>query len=424
MTAFLLILMLLVALADLLSYRNLFSPVVMLNSLFMLILILACQRRYNIALFDDRAVLFIELGVIFFDAGVVFIRLILRVLKKERKESTNLVFRWRFITLLTVIVTISNMLVFYFSMKFLINGGNYIQLRNSLLGYGETTLNTNVMNPVLNLISNYISGPGLYALLPIGILMFFKHKNNLFTIIVFLDLVLNILSSGSRIILLYTTLQILAVISYNKIHISKKIKRISIILIVIAVTTMIILSNLRSSNSLFRSFYAYFSGPVVLFSYWINYVDHFNIQSYGLSFFYPFTWLINAGGNLIGVTFEQVRNVVSWQSLPQDVWVQVFPMQSMNAFSTMFYFFYEDLRLVGICVESFFFGSISGTIFYQAFLRKKTKYLLLYLLGIKALIGSFMIWQLGSTSFFLSLILLLVCIKRENFDKNKFQNII
>lgn len=418
MIIFWLIIISIVILTELLIYRNLFSPIVMVNTLFLLIIILAMQRRYGIATFDDRAILLIEFGVIFFDVGVFFIRLILRNVSRVRVYPTRLIFRWKFITLLTLVVTLGNTVTFFYSMNFLLNGGNYIQLRNSLLGYGDVSLGISKINPIISGISSYISAPGLYALLPIAILLFLKKNHIYFSVLIFINLLLNILASGSRIILVYTIVQFLIVMAYENVHISKNVKRFGVIIISAAVIAVVVLSNLRSSNSLFHSFYTYFSAPVVLFSYWMNYADHFNIQSYGLSFFYPVTWVINAIGSLLGVNLESVKNVVEWQSLPQDVWVKVFPMQSMNAFSTMFYFFYEDFRSIGVCIGSFIFGNVAGFVFYRSFFQKSTKYLSIYLLGVKALIGSFMIWQLGSTSFFLSLILLLLCIKKEVLEDN------
>ena len=383
----------------------------MFNLLFTVIITLALQRKFNLFSFDSRAVVLIELGVLFFDFGVYFVQLILKRVTKARNDSSELVFRWRFIHILVGVVTLSNLISFFYAIKFLLSGGDYLQLRNALLGYGNST--TMVMNPIVAGISSYISGPGLYALLPISILLCLKRKHVLFSFLVFFDLILNILSSGSRIILVYTALEFVIAMVYEKNKISKGIKRLGFILIVVSVILIIVLSNLRSSTGLFRSFYAYFSGPVVLFSYWMNYADNFNIHSFGLSFLYPFTWLINAGGNILGISTEGLRNIVEWQGLPQDIWVQVFPNQSMNAFSTLFYFFYEDFRSMGIYIFSFIFGSIMGNVFYQSFVNRSTKYLSFYLLGVKALVGSFMIWQLGSTTFFLSFVLLMLCIKKE-----------
>lgn len=412
--AFGLVLIFIILLVDIMVYRNLFSPIVMFNALFMLMIFLALQGKYGISIFDDRAIFLIEFGVIFFDAGVIFVRLILRRVTEKRDTPTQLIFRWKYIWLLVSIVTLSNFITFFYSMKFLISGGNYLQLRNALFGYGDSTsIVTNAINPLVAGISGYVAGPGMYALLPIGILLCLRRKHMGFSFLVFFNLLLNILSSGSRIILVYTAVEFMIAMLYEKTYVSKNVKKLGIILVIVAIISIVILSNLRSSIGLFRSFYSYFSGPVVLFSYWMNYVDHFNIQSFGLSFLYPFTWLINAGSNIVGLNIESVRNVVEWQSLPQDVWIRVFPNQSMNAFSTLFYFFYEDFRTVGVCAFSFIYGGIAGSVFYQAFINRSTKNLSFYLLGVKALLGSFMIWQLGSTTFFLSFILMLLCLKKE-----------
>lgn len=412
-----LLIMVLFILLELLIYRDLFSPIVMFTGLFLMILVLALQKRFGMLEFDDRAVLLIEAGVISFSLGVFLIRLVLTSMTKGRNNIPSVIeLRWRLIIPLTVIITFANFFVFAYAIKFLLNGGNYGQLRASLLGYEGENTNVMVISPIVGILSSYV-GPCLYALLPIAIWLFIKRKHLKFSTIVFLNLLLNVIVTGSRIILIYTVIQFMAVMSYERIHISRKVKKTVIFLIVTAFIGVVFLSNVRSSNGIFHSFYTYFSAPVVLFSYWINYVDACNIHSYGLSFIYPFTWLINAGGNLLGLNFEILRNVVEWQSLPQDNWVNVFPPQSMNAFSTLFYFFYEDFRYVGVCLFSFIFGTITSWVYCRAFIKKSTKYLIFYLLGIKAIIGSFMIWQLGSTSFFLSFVLLLLMIRKEKIKR-------
>jgi len=140
-----------------------------------------------------------------------------------------------------------------------------------------------------------------------------------------LNLVLATLSSGGRILLVYTVIQMFIGLSYSKKNIPKKIKKVVIISSIIFFISIIVLSNIRSSTSIYRAFYAYFSGPVVLLSTWMTEVDTYNIHSHGLGFIYPITYLLNSFCNLIGIPNSMLANVVMWQGMPQNDWVGVFP---------------------------------------------------------------------------------------------------
>lgn len=396
---------------ELFTNKGFFSPSVIMTTLFSVIVSLALLRKFGIQNFDNSAVLLVELGVICFVIGVSAIRLIMASLPVKTIPSRTIEFRWSFIYLITSVVTLIIFVSFFNAIKFLISGGSYVELRNALLGYGNTSVV--ISNPLVSSMSTYIAGPSLYALIPIAIFVAVKRNHLKFAILIFFDLFLNVLSSGSRVILLYTIIQFLVVVSFEKIVISKRMKKTVFIFIIVGVVGILVMSVVRSSNSLIRSFYTYFAAPIPLLSYWMHYVDQFNIHSYGLSFLYPFTWLFNASGGFIGIHSNLIQNVVQWQSLPQDIWVNVFPDQAMNAFSTTFYFFYEDFRYIGVLVFSFLFGMISEVVYFRAFTQYDEKYLVYYLLGIKALVGSFMIWQLGSTSFFLSFVILTLCIGKR-----------
>ncbi|WP_278531425.1 O-antigen polymerase [Enterococcus asini] len=404
----------LLILLDFSMNRNVFSPVVIFSSLFVFIICLAKLQLYGIADFSERSVLLIELGVICFDIGCIIIcELFKNYRKKNIKKveyAKDLNLNWKIVNILTVIATFGSIISLFYMTRFLITGGTYIRLRYALLGYNnEPPL---IANGALRFLTSYVTVPVLYALIPFTLICFVKREKKLFSYIVFANLVLTIVTTGGRIALIYTVIQFLAVLAYSNIRISKKTKRTVIAFVGIAFSAVIVLSLVRSSHSLFKSIYSYFSVPVVLFSTWMDRADSAGMYSYGLSFIYPFTYLLNSLTNFFNMPIEFLNNVVSWQSLPQDVWIMVFPDQPLNAFCTLFYFFYQDFRSFGVCFFSFLFGLFSGFYYSRAYLFKSLKYFSVYLLVIKAIVGSFMIWQLGSTSFFMSWVLFMCCFKR------------
>ena len=396
--------------------RKFFAPVVMFSSLFMFIVILAKLQLYGLAYFSEKSVLLIELGVICFDVGSIIICELFKSYKKsnirEMKRDKNLNLNWKFLHILTLIATFGSLVSLFYTMRFLIRGGTYVRLRYALLGYNnELPL---ISNATLNFLTSYISVAALYALIPFSMIFFVKRERKAFSYIVFANLCLTIITTGGRIALIYTVVQFLAVLAYSNIQISKKTKKVVIFIVSTAVLAVIILSLVRSSHSLLKSIYSYFSVPVVLFSTWMERADSAGMYSNGLSFIYPFTYLVNTIINIFNIPSEFLNNVVAWQSLPQDVWMMVFPDQPYNAFCTLFYFFYQDLRSFGVGFFSFLFGLFSGFYYSKAYFFKSLKYFSVYLLVIKAIIGSFMVWQLGSTAFFMSWFLFMCCFKRSN----------
>ncbi|WP_217956057.1 O-antigen polymerase [Enterococcus gallinarum] len=404
--------------------KNFLSPIVLFSSLFLLIITLAFFNLDGMYQVTMKSFYIVFIGVLSFSFGSYFYRLIY-VTSKQEKTSKNFLlkrkeFNFKFLYLLAFFVSLGNIISAFYAFMFIKNGGSYFAIRQMILGYNDA--DPLIKNPLFNILSSYISGPGLFALIPFAMLFLLKKEHIKFSGIVFMNLFFSAIYSGGRIILIYTLVQLLILFKWNNIKLSRKMRRSIIAISLIAIVIIIIISDNRSSNSLLKSFYRYFSGPMALLSYWTNYADVQNINSYGLSFFYPFSYMINAFFNFWGMPNNFLHDIVLWQGMPQNVWVQVFPDQSMNAFSTLFYFFYQDFREFGVFIFSLIFGFISEFVFNKAFHQRNEKYLLIYLLGVKALVGSFIIWQLGSTSFFLSLVLMIVCLNKDkkiNLRSNK-----
>lgn len=398
--------------------QNIFSPVLLFSSLFFFILLMAMLRLNGLKEFSDTSVYSIIIGVISFFIGDRLVckfgekKFFLQTKKIIDDNSLDLKVNWFFLKILLVIVTFGISLVLINAFYMLINGTEYSQIRGVMLGYidGESL----IANRYLDVVVNYFSSPGLYALVPFAIYFFIRRQHHKFTLMVFVLLILNVVATGGRIILVYTVIQFLATLAFNYLEITEKMKKLIIFIVPSIIIVILVLSSLRTSGSVYEVIYAYFSAPVVLLSEWQKAVSEANMWSYGFSFFYPITYVLNAFFNLMGLNIEFLNNVVSWQGAPQHIWMEVFPGWSMNAFATLFYFFYQDFRFLGIIIYSIIYGGLSSFVFHKAFVEKKACYFIIYLVIIRSIIGSFMIWQLGSTVFFVSFLMMLGCFEFNN----------
>lgn len=406
-----LLIMIIILFFSFLLNRNFVSPVFIFSGLFSLIISLALLKLNGIREFTNGAVYSIELGVIFFAIGAILVRSIFDSSKKTKDMSpeNDLLINWKWTKILLFLVTAGTVITLFNVINLLLSGGDYYQVRSSLLGYNES--DSLINNSILNGLVYYISGPGLYALTPLAIYFFATKKHRYFCVLVFLNIILNSFATGGRITLVYVIIQFIATISFVNIKLSRKTKRILMCLIAVSLITIGIISNARSNRSIVEIFYAYFSGPVVLLSEWQKIVDNSNIWTFGLSFLYPFSYIVNTITNVLGLKVDFLGYVVSLQGAPQETWINVFPNMPMNAFVTMFYFFYQDLRFFGIIVYSTLYGIFCNYIYCKAYIKMNINYFIVYLLVIKSIFGAFMIWQLGSTSFFVSFVMLLLCLR-------------
>ncbi|MCE2317765.1 oligosaccharide repeat unit polymerase, partial [Streptococcus thermophilus] len=183
-------------------------------------------RLYNLREYSIKSIEVIVLGMIFFSLGVFCTRIVSHEFLKKQNNvinyDDNLNVNWTFLKILLIVVTTGNVFSIIFSLKFLLGGGSYLELRNMILGYnGAEPL---ITNPLVNILTRYISGPGLTALIPFSIFFLIRKKNIKFSLIILLNLVLATLSSGGRILLVYTIIQLFIGLSYSKKNIPKKIK--------------------------------------------------------------------------------------------------------------------------------------------------------------------------------------------------------
>ncbi|WP_404841592.1 hypothetical protein [Bifidobacterium pseudocatenulatum] len=172
----------------------------------------------------------------------------------------------------------------------------------------------------------------------------------------------------------------------------------------VGIVMLFVLTSLRTSQNFLQAIYAYFTLPVGLFSYYTSIVDVNNFESFGAATFYPLFYVLASVISFFGAKTSFLDNLIYYVGLPQETWTStLFPTGSYNAFCSLFYFFYLDFRIIGIVLFSLLYGFISGYVYKKQRTRTNDTWFIFYLLILRTIVGSFMIFQLGNTKFFVSL---------------------
>lgn len=407
---------------DLLIHRDPLSPVCLFCSLWVVISTLSSLSLFGFTGYSDRTMILFGIGVLAFVAGAFPASLMAPKSHNlhEAKAADSAIsadldaqlrLDYKPLKLLLLVVCIGTAFSLYYTLRMLSSGASIGDVRMGLLGYSDEVT---ITNPVVYGFVTYICGPIKTVLLPLSIIYIVNGRHLGFSIVTLLNILAGVASSGGRITILYAIIQAVAVIRYYGISISRKTKRRIIALVALGIALIAFLTLARGSSSILYSIYSYFSVPFAIFSRCTDVVDNAGFHSYGASFLYPLFYVINALSSFLGVDSSFLSDLVYYVGYPQDTWFAgVFPSGVFNAFSSLFYFFYMDFRESGIVLFSAVFGAIAGFIYSRAMRWRDSRFFLWYLLMTQAIFGSFMIWQLGNTKFFLSMFILFALQKKR-----------
>lgn len=415
-------LFLLCIVVDLLIHRDPLSPVCLFCSLWVAISVFSSLSMFGFTGYSDRTMVLVGTGVLAFVAGAFPMSLMAP--KTHRRDEGKIVdsaiatdldvqlsLDYKLLKFLLLVVSVGTVFSLFYTLRMLSSGAGITDVRMGLLGYSDEAT---ISNPIVNGFVTYICGPIKTVLLPLAIVYIVNGRHVGFSIITLLNIVAGAVSSGGRITILYAIIQVVAVIRYYGISISRRTKRRIFALVALGLALIVILTLARGSSSIVYSIYSYFSIPFAIFARCADVVDKAGFYSYGASFLYPLFYVVNALFNALGLESPFLSNLVYYVGFPQDTWFAgIFPSGVFNAFSSLFYFFYMDFRELGIFLFSAAFGAIAGLVYSRAMRWHDSRSFLWYLLIAQALFASFMIWQLGNTKFFLSMFILFVLQRRR-----------
>lgn len=409
---------LLILVCSYLLFKNPCSPAFIFTSLWILITSLASLSLFGFNGYSEKSVFQIFVGMISFAAGALLIDLKKRnvLLGVKNVKHKKLYLNTRLLNFVLVLVCIGSLASLYYSLHAYSSGSSLSDVRGSLMGYNDNQL---ISNSFLSGFINYFVGPAKKVLIPIAVYYFFKRKNMKFVLITFATVVSDAISSGGRIMILYTVLMFVVAFFYFRDSISVGSKRKILFIAVAGLVALIFMTAIRSSSSVLRSIYSYFSISVPLLEKYSTSFENADFYAFGGATFYPFLYCIKFLTNIFNVNSEYLDSLSTYVAYPQDTWVRgLFPTGDFNAFSSLFYYFYMDFRIWGIIIFSFIYGFVCNYIYVKAFVERSDLSFLLYLMIVQSLFGSFIIWQIGNTKFFVALLILIVLrLKVKNFNR-------
>ena len=392
------------------------------------IIIFSKLQLYGMKEVSDKAYIIVYIGCIMFCLGYLThmwwkkkgFRLV--ILRKYAKTFTGKLytFNYKIILICELVILVFELMIAMRVIGILNSGSSYAVIHDMVGGYAETTLLNGAFE---NYIDSWMVMPCTFALIPICVLSFFEKckYRRLIQIIGILDLILYILVHGGRIVLLYVLVYIAILYSIYDIKIPAKLKRKLKLTILVVIGIVIILTfirkglSLRDQNawdSVFSSIYQYFSVSMPLLDHWIKIADQQDILSCGMAVLHGPLQFITTFTEKIGLYFESFNRVSQFIDLTESTFVSgLYTHGVFNAFVSMFYFFYLDLRWFGVIFFSYLYGLFSHFCEYLG--RKENLYRTsLYLLIAQGVLKSFGRWEFYLVSYCLAFIYLRMFFKR------------
>lgn len=269
---------------------------IVFTSLWLFICTLASLRLYGFTGYSEKTIGYITCGSVAFSLGAFSSTLVNKQAVKQTRyaslhgktlqtsDSNQQQLCFTFLEIILALACVGSALSFFSSLNALRSGASYMEVRGSRLGYNDEQV---FSNPIVGLFVTYFCGPAMTVLTPVAIIFLFKKQHRKFSLIVFLCVLMNTVSSGGRIQIIYIALQLVAAFLYYRRAISAKTKRTVTIAVIAGIIALFILTSLRTNQNFSQSIYTYFTLPVGLFSYYTSIVDINNFESFGAATFYP-----------------------------------------------------------------------------------------------------------------------------------------
>lgn len=273
--------------------------------------------------------------------------------------------------------------------------------------------------PILSQIHSKLIIPFVYCLVPIIVYLILTDlKGNWLCILVgLMDLLLYMVATGSRIVIIFVLSDMLLMLSFTRIRLSKKafrkIKKFGSLILAILVVALVgftisrkgfMTSNGNSVVSqVLGEIYKYFSLCIPLSDYWLSNIDKAGIITFGKLSCYGVLSLVE----WICVFFFKTNTFEGLEICKEiasnlEVMKPIFKDAKCNAFVTYLFYFYTDFGIAGVTVLSSAWGFLCGSIGRKIKKERTEKSVLFYLLLAQAVSMSFSRWTFFDAPYFLA----------------------
>ena len=410
--------------------NKLINPLSFFCGLWMFILFLSSLKMYNIITPSSKAYFLILAMISFFSIGYIFQKRFPIRKNKVKKtidfESNERVLNlYYMICYLAIFFTIIDCLIIVMgiSAKYPL----YEIRRWGMVPFGEGGNPLVDRRPLIEEVFRVV------CLDPFGLLVpavtsyaFFKFKDRktarkiiiISGIYLFLS---NIASGFGRLGILYFILCfVFGFFLYkNTLTISKKMKRILLICLVIGISSMALFTVMRSGSNVFKQVYTYFAMPPTLLSTWMDTIEKVP-HTYGFLSFYGIFGYFFRGLNMIGMSglVPSVYDMSYNHILGAENFIFV-GFGNANAFVTPIYYFYIDGGIPFVIIASLFFGFIVSRAFDKIENNINMKNYVLYCVIMFGLFVSFMRIQTCIPGYIISIILVYLLFNERIFSERK-----
>lgn len=354
------------------------------------------------------------MGYIFFLVSIKDTRITIGNFRKSVNNEKLEEIRYgllKFLCISTIIVLLPEAIN---SILILAGGGSFETIRTNFSnGYSVLDIG------ILSLYRNYIVKPFCYIVYPICAVDFILGKRQkwllIFTIIISF---LSALYEGGRIQFVYFALHFLLIARLARIQIKipKVVKRVLVMLLALMVVIVLYITTSRGSKEpVIQSLLLYISGCVPLMDSHLSAVGFHPNYTYGVvaisGFLKPFFSILENFGFPYPSFLLNIQHVFEVEQT-----ISIGTVFHMNAYVSLFYYFFYDGGFVGNIIGSFLYGGLSRLIYRRIGTMRGMVY---YALIFQGLLFSMIRFQFTISHYCLSFILLYFLFKRENVNEIK-----
>lgn len=243
----------------------------------------------------------------------------------------------------------------------------------------------------------FITPMVLLGVIIVAVSLFNKQKNFKLIILSILSMILLSFSSGGRGIIMYFIVAIISIFIINGMEIKYNFRTKLFInsMVLLFLLLLVYISLIRAEGDtalrdLVKTVLVYFTGSFIYFEKMLPVLNSNNIVLYGATFFGGIQDLVILLLNSLGSNFVQISSYIS--EFNQN-YVNIGGNTLFNAFTTMLYPFIYDFGLMGIIIQPFLFGVISGYYYLRMEAKRSILYKSIYLIIILMIYESVMRWM-------------------------------
>lgn len=422
------------------TLRKLTNPAIVFTLLWAFIMQIAHMRVFALNSYSDSVMVIVVVGVVSFVLGyigAVYTRDMNFVFNDDRRRTRIYEYEinYRLLYVVALICILYYAKDFVQSLILILQGSDLEIIRRMAQDDSAGGMTGSALN---NLISNFVVLPCASALEVLAVVDFWRGKRNIKLFVMTIIIIfMRVIGDAGRTPLVnfavYLIIGFLLVYDNDsQNNLKDKIKALKDKKLVrrygvIGFVLILIASISRTSSTLLRQVYFYFSMAPVLFTYWKEEVDRQGLVTFGLTslngFFFSVVYFFK---NLFGVEYPQLlQQAYDMISYTDSQWQTIAQVNiKANAYVSAFWFMYTDGRILGVIVGMFLYGFVISRSFCRTKKYKTIKSMAIYLILFQGLVFSFIRFPFAKIYYALAVIfILLLAFRKSNDNKEGVSNV-